>query len=84
MLIELQEDIGVRNIKDFYLYLKNIIKIEPEIILDFNKVERIDLAFIQLLIAANRELHKSGKKLILKSVSNNIKNQLYISGFPKF
>jgi anti-anti-sigma factor len=83
MIIELREDIGVKNIKEFYLQLKKIVKKEPEIILDLNKVRRIDLSLSQLIMAANRELRKRGKKIILTSVSENIKKQLFISGFAK-
>jgi anti-anti-sigma regulatory factor len=84
VVIELRENIGVKNIKGLYLQLKKIVKKEPEIILDFNKVRRIDLSLTQLIMAANRELHKRGKKIILKSVSENIKKQLFISGFAKY
>jgi anti-anti-sigma regulatory factor len=84
MIIELREDAGVKNIKELYLQLKKIIQKEPEIIFDFNKVRRIDLSLAQLIMAANRESHKSGKKIVLKSVSKDIKKQLFISGFVKY
>jgi anti-anti-sigma regulatory factor len=83
MIVELQEDTGVASIKKLYSHLKNLLKKESEIILDFNKVRRIDLSLAQLIMVLNRELHKSGRKIILKSVSEDIKKQLYISGFAK-
>lgn len=83
MIIELREDVGVKNIKELYSHLKEQIKKESEIILDFSKVRRIDLSLAQLIMAANRESHKIGKKIILKSVSYDIKQQLYLSGFAK-
>ena len=83
MTIELGEDIGVKNIKEFYLRLKKIMKEEAEIILDFKKVTRIDLSLAQLLIAANREFMKRNKKFMLKSVSKEIKKQLYLAGFAQ-
>jgi anti-anti-sigma regulatory factor len=83
MIIELREDAGVKNIKELYSQLNKIIKKDSEIILDFNKVRRIDLSLAQLLMAVNRESHKRGKKIILKSVSKDIKKQLFISGFAK-
>ena len=84
MVIELREDTGVKNIKELYSQLNKILKKESEIILDFNKVRRIDLSLAQLIMAANRELHKSGKKIMLRSVSKDIKKQLFISGFAKY
>jgi anti-anti-sigma factor len=83
MIIELREDIGVKNIKEFFLQLKKIVKKESEIILDFNKVRRIDLSLAQLIMAAKMELYKRGKKIMLKSVSEDVKRQLFICGFAK-
>ena len=83
MLIELREDTGIKNIKELYLQLKESIKIESEIILDFSKVRRIDLSLAQLVIVANRESLKQGKSLKLKSVSEDVRKQLYMSGFAK-
>lgn len=83
MLIELNEDTGIKNIKKLYLKLKKVLKNESEIILDLKNLRRMDLSLAQLLIAANRESHNKGKKMMLKSVSEDIKKQLYISGFVK-
>jgi len=83
MVIEIPEDIGVKNIKNFYFQLKEILKKESEIILDFKKVNRVDLSFIQVIMSANRESLKNGKKIKLKSVSKNIKKQLFLSGFSE-
>ncbi len=83
MVIEIPEDIGVKNIKNFYFQLKEILKKESEIILDFQKVNRVDLSFIQVIMSANRESLKNGKKIKLKSVSKNIKKQLFLSGFSE-
>ncbi len=84
MVIELKEDTGVKNIKKLYSQMKKVLKNGSEIILDFSKVRRIDLSVAQLLIAAGRESHKNGKKIMLKSVSEDIKKQLFISGFAKY
>ena len=83
MVIEIPEDIGVKKIKNFYFQLKEILKKESEIILDFKKVNRVDLSFIQVIMSANRESLKNGKKIKLKSVSKNIKKQLFLSGFSE-
>jgi anti-anti-sigma regulatory factor len=81
MVIELSENIGVKNIKIFYSELMDLMKKDSEIVLDFGKVKRVDLSFVQVVMAANREYSKKGKQIKLRSVSNNIKKQLYMSGF---
>ncbi len=83
MLIELPADAGIKTIKRLYLKLVADIKKEPEIIMDFKNIRRIDLALAQMIMAANRELNKNGKQFMVKSVSKNIKKQLYLAGFSK-
>jgi anti-anti-sigma factor len=77
------EDAGIKNIKKLYSKLKKVLKSESEIILDLKNLRRMDLSLAQLLIAANREARKKGKKMMLRTVSEDIKKQLYISGFVK-
>jgi anti-anti-sigma regulatory factor len=81
VIIELSENIGVKNIKKFYSDLMDGMKKDTEIILDLGKVRRIDLSFAQVIMAANRDYGKKGKQIKLRSVSNKIKKQLYMSGF---
>lgn len=81
MIIELDENIGIKTIKKFHLDLKELLKKETEIILDFKNVKRLDLSVVQVLIAANRKYAKNNKNIKLKSVSKDIKRQLYLSGF---
>jgi anti-anti-sigma regulatory factor len=83
MMFELPENLSVKNIKDFYVRLGNGIRNESEIILDFTNVRRVDLSVVQVLMAANRDFAKKGKQIKLKSVSENIKNQLHLAGFLK-
>ncbi|MBN2039830.1 MAG: STAS domain-containing protein [Spirochaetes bacterium] len=81
MTIEVNENIGVKTVKKFYLELKELLKKEAEIILDLQNVKRLDLSVVQVLIAANRECMKNNKSIKLKSVSKDIKRQLYLAGF---
>ncbi|MFH0976783.1 MAG: STAS domain-containing protein [Spirochaetota bacterium] len=83
MIIQLREDLGIRNIKDFFSQIKTAVKDEGEITLDFSKMRRLDLSVIQVIMAANRELLKKGRKIILKSASKDVKKQLFICGFAK-
>jgi anti-anti-sigma regulatory factor len=83
VVIEMPENIGIKNIKTFYSGIKELLNKEAEIILDFNKVNRIDLSLAQVIMAANREFAKTGKKIVLKSVSKYIRKQLFMSGFSE-
>ena len=77
------EDIGVETINDFYKQLVEMLISEQEIILDFIKVKKIDLSVAQVIMAANRESGKKGKKFLIKSVSDDVRNQLYLAGFAR-
>jgi anti-anti-sigma regulatory factor len=83
VVIQLREDLGIRNIKDFFSQLKTAMSDEADLILDFSNLRRLDLSVVQVIMAANRELLKKGKKIILKSASKDVKKQLFISGFAK-
>ena len=62
MVITIEEDIGIKKINGFYQELKEIIKKESEIIFDFKDVNRIDLSFAQVMIAADKELKKKTER----------------------
>ena len=81
MIIKLEEDIGVKKISKFYLELKEIMKKENEIILDFNDVKKIDLSVAQVIIAADRELQKRDSNIGLKSASKQVQQQLRLLDF---
>ena len=81
--IALNEDIGIKNIREFYRNLATVLKGEDEVILDFSRVKRIDLSLAQVLMAAGR-IAKSEKKILkLKNVSAEIKKHLQIAGLMK-
>jgi anti-anti-sigma regulatory factor len=80
MTIELREDIGIRNIKNFYSQLKDRMKDESGITLDFSKVRRIDLSVIQVIMAARKKLRGMNKEIFFKSVSDEISKQLSLCG----
>lgn len=81
MIIELDENIGVKSIRNFYGQLKELLNNETEIIVDMKNVKRLDLSVVQVLIAANRECAKRNKNIKLKSISKDVKRQLYLAGF---
>ena len=81
--IAVQEDIGIRHIREFYLFFGEVLRREDEITLDFSAVERIDLSVAQVLMAARR-LAKSEKKVLkLKNVSEEVRKQLQLTGLVK-
>lgn len=85
-LIQLSEDIGIKKIMRFYLELKDIIFNEDEketdsgVVLDFSNVKRVDLSLIQVIMAADKELRSQGKRIILKSVCEDIEKQFCLIG----
>ncbi len=80
MIIELREDIGIKNIKNFHSQLKDAMREESGITLDFSKVRRIDFAVVQVLMAARKKLKSMKKELIFKSIPPKVKKELYICG----
>ncbi len=79
MIIE-EEVLSVKHAAGFYSKIKKEIETESEIIIDLGRVERIDLSIIQIIIAAGREARALDKVLKLKSVSDDIKEQMSICG----
>jgi anti-anti-sigma factor len=80
MTIELREDIGIRNIKKFYSQLKDSMEKESGITLDFSKVRKIDLSFVQVIMAARKKLRAVNKDIIFTSVSEEVNKQMYLGG----
>jgi anti-anti-sigma regulatory factor len=81
--IAVQEDIGIKNIREFHLFFGEVLSREDEITLDFAAVERIDLAVAQVLMAARRLAKREGKVLKLKNISEDVRKQLQITGLVK-
>jgi len=75
-VIDIPDDIGVKNIKGFYSTLKDTLKNESEIHLNFSKVKRIDLSLAQVLLSAGKESKKENKCIKLKGVSEDVKRLL--------
>ena len=81
--IAVQEDIGVRHIKEFYLFFSEVLGREDEITLDFSAVKDIDLSVAQVLMAARRLAKNEKKVLKLKNVSEEVRKQLQLTGLVK-
>jgi anti-anti-sigma regulatory factor len=82
-VIELHEETGIKNIKDFYINLIETLKGESELILDFSRVKRIDLSLAQILMAVRRLAKSDNKILKLRNVSAEVRKQLQIAGLTR-
>ncbi|MCP4133593.1 MAG: STAS domain-containing protein [bacterium] len=79
-MISLNENIGVKTIKEFHSSLSDELKNNDEIIIDFSAIKRVDLSVVQVIIAAGRKARKEGKTIKLKQVADAIKEQMQICG----
>ncbi len=79
-VIQVSEDIGIKNIKKFYSELFETAKDENEIIIDLANVKRIDLSFIQVLMNISKQLKNNEQKILLQSVSEKVREQLKLGG----
>ncbi len=75
-MITLDRDIGVKTIQELHAAVLDEFKKNDEILIDFSKVERVDLSVVQLIIAAGREAKNTGKTLKLKSLQRSVKFQM--------
>jgi len=48
--------------------------------LDFGRVQKIDIAAIQLLLSAQKTCHKKSSELILENVSSSVRETLRLAG----
>ncbi len=79
-MIILDEDIGIKKIKEFHGSIRKEMDANNEVIVDFSKVKRIDLSLVQVILSAGRVARKRGKALKLKGVSDTVKFQMQICG----
>lgn len=79
-MIVLDENIGVKTIREFYDALKREIGAGDETVIDFSAVDRVDLAVVQVVIAAAREARARGKTIHLKGVNGKVKYQMQLCG----
>ena len=77
----LNENISIKNIKDFSSKLKDkISNSEGTVILDFSNVKRVDLSVVQVVLSAGRSARSESKSIRLKNVSDTVKNQMQLCG----
>ncbi|HOO72507.1 MAG TPA: STAS domain-containing protein [Spirochaetota bacterium] len=79
-MIELKENTSVKNIGSVYKQIGTELDKSDDVLLDFSRLNRLDLSVIQLIIAAARYAREQGKTIRLKSVSEQIRWQLEMCG----
>jgi anti-anti-sigma factor len=81
--IAVDENISVKQVAQFHDQLKEEAQKDDTITLDFSSVRRVDLAVIQLLISFQQYMKENKKAMKLKNVSEEMKEQLKITGLAK-
>lgn len=79
-MIVVREDVGIKSIRDFCREVVGALRDSDEVLLDFERVKRIDLSVAQVLLAAGRDARRQGKSIKLKNVSDHIRHQMHICG----
>ncbi|MFW5770846.1 MAG: STAS domain-containing protein [Spirochaetota bacterium] len=79
-IIDVDGDVGVKNIQEFHSMLGESLKHDNTIVLDFSEVSRLDLSVVQVVAAAVRESRKTKKSLKFKGINDTVKNQFRICG----
>ncbi len=75
-----EENLSIKHSKKFYESFDHELKAGDEVIVDFSRVKRIDLAIVQILVAAGRKARLEGKTIKLKSMSPEVRNQMKFCG----
>lgn len=79
-MLLLDEDVGIKQIKNLYELLTKELEAPGELVIDFSNVRRIDLSVAQLIIAAGRESAAKEKPVKLKAIPDDVKYQLQLCG----
>ena len=82
-VMELDENAGVKSVKDLHAQLSAALREESEVMIDLGKLRRLDGAIVQLLIAAGWDARAQKKVLRLRSASDGIRRQLELCGIVK-
>lgn len=74
--IIVEEDVGIKKIKQFKEVLESSLNEDNEVLLNFKDVKRLDLSVMQVIISAMKDAKINQKKIKLKGlVSPQIKVQ---------
>lgn len=79
----LDEDDGIKKIRQIYGRLAESMASGGEVTLDLGRLKRLDASLAQLLVVAARDFHARKTPLRLRSVSPVIRGQLELCGIVK-
>lgn len=80
-IVTLEGDLTIAQVPEFMQDLRIAMKVWDEIVLDIKNLNRLDVAALQMLLAAVKECEKNGKKLTIQKgpLFEGITSQLGIS-----
>ena len=79
-MMKLAGEVGVKIVEEFYADLMDELDGSDDVIIDFTDVSRVDLSVMQVIIVAGRYAKDLGKVVKLKSVSREMKYQMFLCG----
>lgn len=79
----MESNSSVKTVSTIKKQFLQMIDTEKELVVDFKSINRIDLAIAQLLISAVKYARKKSVTVKFKNVSNDIRNQLQLTGLIK-
>jgi anti-anti-sigma regulatory factor len=82
-LLVLEDTYSIRNIGSLRDLLQAELNADREIMLSFEKIQKLDLAVMQVIISAMHQARLDGKKIRIKAVNPELKKQFYICGLTK-
>ncbi|MGD8781797.1 MAG: STAS domain-containing protein [Ignavibacteria bacterium] len=82
-LLELNGDLSIQNIKETKKLIEHSLENNASIIIDHSNVVEIDLSYVQLLIAMQKQAIKNKKKIEIKDGSKLFLEILQLSGIDK-
>ncbi len=80
-VVTLEGDLTINQVSEFMQDLRIAMRVWDEIVLDIKDVNRVDVAALQMLLAAVKECKQSGKKLTIQKtpIFEGITSKLGIS-----
>jgi len=75
------EKLTIYEVESFHkILLQWCDKAQKVLALDFGRVQKIDIAAIQLLLSAQKTCHKKSSELILENLSSGLRETLRLAG----
>ncbi len=79
-IIEIDEFVNIKRIKQFTDEVKTVFDTQKEIVLDFTKSRRLDLSVVQVILSLLKTAKSRNKTVKFKGVNDIIKKQLKLCG----